>query len=83
MDHPTLQPDNSMKHIDQPSWRKPVGTLGILAYMTIWAVLVASLSTWVGSWPVLVQSIFYLIAGVIWIFPLRPVLQWMETGRFR
>jgi hypothetical protein len=72
-----------MKNMDQPSWRKPVGTLGILAYMTIWAVLVASLSTWVGSWPVLVQSIFYLIAGVIWILPLRPVLQWMETGRFR
>ncbi len=72
-----------MKNMDQPSWRKPVGTLGILAYMTIWAVLVASLSTWVDSWPVLVQSIFYLIAGVIWIFPLRPVLQWMETGRFR
>lgn len=83
MDHPTLQPDNSMKHIDQPSWRKPVGTLGILAYMTIWAVLVASLSTWVGNWPVLVQSIFYLIAGVVWIFPLRPILKWMETGRFR
>ncbi|MFN5758680.1 MAG: DUF2842 domain-containing protein [Sphingomonadaceae bacterium] len=72
-----------MKHIDQPSWRKPVGTLGILAYMTIWAVLVASLSTWVSARPVLVQSIFYLIAGIVWIFPLRPILKWMETGSFR
>ena len=72
-----------MKDIDQPSWRKPVGTLGILAYMTIWAVLVASLSTWVSAWPVLVQSIFYLIAGIVWIFPLRPILKWMETGSFR
>lgn len=83
MDPPRQQPDKTMKQIDQPSWRKPVGTLGILAYMAIWAVLVASLSSWVGAWPVLGQSVFYLIAGIIWIFPLRPVLKWMETGRLR
>lgn len=72
-----------MKEIDQPSWRKPVGTLGILAYMTIWAVAVASLSGMVGAWPILGQAVFYLIAGIVWIFPLKPVLRWMETGQFR
>lgn len=83
MDPPCHKPDHEMKDLEQPSWRKPVGTLGILAYMAVWAVLVASLSSWVGAWPILVQSVFYLIAGIIWIFPLRPVLKWMETGRFR
>ena len=72
-----------MKEIEQPSWRKPVGTLGILAYMTLWAVAVASLSSLVGSWPILAQAVFYLIAGIIWIVPLKPVLRWMETGTFR
>ncbi len=72
-----------MKDLEQPSWRKPVGTLGILAYMTIWAVLIASLSGLIGGWHILAQSVFYLIAGIIWIFPLKPVLRWMETGKFR
>lgn len=69
--------------MDTPSWRKPAGMLGILAYVAIWATAVASLSAVVGSWPVLLQAVFYLIAGTIWIAPLKPVLKWMETGRFR
>ncbi|MFM1981941.1 MAG: hypothetical protein RJB22_660, partial [Pseudomonadota bacterium] len=45
--------------MDHPSWRKPAGTLGILAYMTIWAVAIASLSEIVGDWHILIQSVFY------------------------
>jgi len=69
--------------MDTPSWRKPFGMLGILAYVTIWAVAVASLSGMVGLWPVIAQAVFYVIAGTIWIMPLKPVLKWMETGHFR
>ncbi len=37
------------------------------------AVLVASLSGTIGRWPVLVQALFYLVAGIIWILPMKPV----------
>lgn len=67
----------------QPSWRKPAGMAMILLLILVWAVLIASLSTWVGDWPVLVQALFYLIAGTIWIMPLKPLLRWMELGRWR
>jgi hypothetical protein len=67
----------------QPSWRKPTGIFAILALITVWAVLVVSLSGAVSKWPILVQAIFYLIAGIAWILPLKPLLRWMETGRFR
>ncbi|MBU7590602.1 MAG: DUF2842 domain-containing protein [Sphingopyxis terrae] len=69
----------------QPSWRKPTGILLILALITAWAAAVVSLSPWVGGWPVLVQAIFYLVAGIawVWVLPLRPLLCWMETGRWR
>lgn len=63
-----------------PSWRKPAGALGILAWITFWVVLIASFSRVIGSWPVLVQAVVYLIAGVVWILPLGRVMQWMETG---
>ena len=66
----------------QPSWRKPAGILLIIALIIVWAGLVASLSPWVGEWPVLVQTVFYVIAGIVWILPLKPLLRWMETGRW-
>lgn len=66
----------------QPSWRKPAGIFAILALIVAWAGIVASLAGSVGDWPVLGQAIFYLIAGVVWILPLKPLLRWMETGRF-
>ncbi len=65
------------------SWRKPFGILMILALIAIWAVLVASLSGTVGEWHILAQSLYYLIAGVVWILPLKPLLVWMETGKWR
>lgn len=68
--------------MSEPSWRKPAGIFGILAYIAIWAIVVASLSGTVGGWPILLQAIFYLVAGIIWIAPLKPVLKWMETGHF-
>lgn len=67
----------------EPSWRKPTGIFAILALIAVWAALIVSLSHEVGRWPVLLQAIFYLIAGIAWILPLKPLLRWMETGRFR
>lgn len=66
-----------------PSWRKPAGVLAILALIIAWGVAVASLSGIVGGWPIAAQTLFYLIAGVVWIAPLKPLLRWMETGQWR
>lgn len=67
----------------EPSWRKPAGIFGILAIIVFWAALVASLAGFVEKWPVLLQGLFYLVVGIAWIAPLKPLLRWMETGRFR
>jgi len=32
---------------------------------------------------VLVQAIFYLVAGIAWVLPVKPLLSWIETGRFK
>lgn len=66
----------------EPSWRKPAGIFLILAIILTWAALVASLAAFVENWPALVQALFYLVAGIAWIAPLKPLLRWMETGRF-
>lgn len=66
-----------------PDWRKPVGMLAILAIIVIWCALVISLSAIVGRWHWAAQLLFYLFAGIVWITPLKPLLRWMETGRWR
>ncbi len=67
----------------EPSWRKPAGIFAILALIAVWAGLIASLAGEIGTWPVLAQALFYLVAGIAWILPLKPLLRWMETGKFK
>ena len=64
----------------QPSGRTLVALFAIIALIIGWAVLIASLSRHVGQWPVLVQALFYLVAGLIWIVPLKPIIRW-SLGR--
>jgi hypothetical protein len=66
-----------------PDWRKPVGMLAILVLIAIWCVAVASLSGIVGGWHWAAQLAFYVVTGIVWIAPLKPLLRWMETGRWR
>ena len=67
----------------QPSWRRGAGIAAILLLILLWAVIVASFSRTVGQWPVLVQALFYLIVGIAWIAPLKPLLRWSQTGHWR
>ncbi len=66
-----------------PTWRKPAGVLAIVALIMVWCVVVASLSGVVGGWAWPLQLVFYIASGLIWIMPLKPLLLWMETGRWR
>lgn len=69
----------------RPSWRKPAGMFAILGLITAWAVMVASLSGVIGALPVWAQAPLYVFLGLIWIWvlPLRRLMLWMETGRWR
>lgn len=55
----------------------------ILAWIIFWCVVVVSVGERFGDKPWWVQTPFYIFAGTIWIFPVRPLLRWMETGRWR
>jgi hypothetical protein len=55
----------------------------ILGLIALLAIVVGSLSPWIGQLHIILQTVVYLIAGVAWIAPLKPLLRWMETGEFR
>ena len=66
----------------EPSTRKLAGTALILLLIVFWAAFVASLAPVVGTWPILVQAPFYLVIGLVWISPSKPLVRWIQTGRF-
>lgn len=68
----------------EPTWRIPVGLLGLLIGLIVYGVIVARyVPELIGSWPALAQAPVYLVLGLIWLLPLRRFLIWMETGRTR
>ena len=67
----------------QPTWRKPTGIFLILLLIAVWAALVATAAALLDGLPWPVHAVYYVIAGIVWILPLRPLLQWMETGKWR
>ena len=67
----------------KPTWRKPAGIFLILLLIAVWSVLVATVADRLAGAPWPLQALFFLIAGIAWIVPLKPLLRWMETGSFR
>lgn len=67
----------------EPSWRQAAGIGLILLLIALWSFAVASLAGIVTGWPLVAQVPFYVVAGLAWIIPLRPLLRWMETGKWR
>ena len=69
----------------RPSGRKPVGALLILLIVLLWTGLFAGFSDSVGSLHWTLQLFYYLLAGLAWIWltPVKPILRWMQTARWR
>lgn len=55
----------------------------MLAALAAYAIVIARyVPHMIGGWPVLVQTVIYIVLGIAWILPLRRFLIWMETGRW-
>lgn len=59
--------------------RKAVGSLALLLYIGAYAVLAATIgAALLPVSPAWAELLFYALAGVIWIFPLKPMFAWMN-----
>jgi hypothetical protein len=59
--------------------RKLVGAFALLALVLVWALLAMA----VAQFPVvkangLVETIYYVLAGLGWVLPAMPLIRWMS-----
>lgn len=61
--------------------RKAIGCFALLAYLAVYAIFAASLGAAIAPQaPAWAELLYYAAAGIIWIFPLKPLFGWMNRG---
>ena len=68
---------------ERPSWRKPAGIGVILLLIALWAAIAVTAFDWIQRLPWPVHALYFVTMGIVWVLPLKPLLRWMETGRWR
>jgi len=59
--------------------RKLIGTLGLLALVTVWALLAMAFAQFaLRAQSGLVVFLFYAAAGLGWVLPAMPIVAWMQ-----
>ncbi|MGE3143014.1 MAG: DUF2842 domain-containing protein [Hyphomonadaceae bacterium] len=62
-----------------PSARKALGSLALLAYLAIFIIAAMALGERVlAGAPWWAAALYFALAGLIWIAPLKPLMAWMN-----
>jgi len=64
--------------------RKLVGAFALIVLVVVWALVAMA----VAQFPVvkangLVETIYYVLAGLGWVLPAMPLIRWMSRGESR
>lgn len=59
--------------------RTLLGTVGMLVFIGFYALVAMALAeSRLVDAPKLVQTLAYVLLGIVWVFPLMPLIRWME-----
>lgn len=61
--------------------RKAIGCFALLAYLALYVCVAAALGAWL--LPLLrpwAELIYFVVAGIGWIAPLKPLFAWMNRA---
>ncbi len=61
--------------------RKAVAMAITLVFLAAYAILAATIGSWITDWPGVLQLGYYVVAGLAWAFPLKPLMDWMNAPR--
>jgi hypothetical protein len=66
-----------------PSLRRPLGVLALLVGIFAYALFAVWLFEPVSALHPLIQLPIWAVLGLAWVLPLKPVITWIETGKWR
>ena len=61
-----------------PRIRKLIGTLALIFLVGLWAVVISIVAMGMMNASRMVQMLFFLVAGLIWIVPAGAIIAWMQ-----
>ena len=65
---------------EKPAARSIYGMLILIVGLTTYAFVVAAGGDLLIGTPMAIQVIYYLITGIVWIFPVGKLLRWMADA---
>jgi len=65
----------------QTRTRKALGCFVLLGYLGAYCAFAATLgATLVQTFPNWAQLLYFIVAGIAWVLPLKPLFGWMNRG---
>jgi len=68
---------------ERPNPRNLIGMIVMLLGLAIYGLIIAEVWTRMGDIPFLVEMIFYIFVGLIWLWPARALVRWMLAGNIK
>ena len=60
--------------------RRIVASVILLIFMCLWIWGAATIGTYLTTAPKWASMLYFIVAGMGWILPLKPVFSWMNSG---
>jgi Na+/H+-dicarboxylate symporter len=61
------------------SVRKLIGTIVLLAFIIVYALIAMAIAEGrIRDAPALIQTVVYIVLGLVWVLPVMPLIRWME-----
>jgi len=62
---------------DKPSPRSAIGMFGLIIGLMLYAFLAASIGDLLIGTSLIIQTAYYILAGLLWIWPAKWLMSWM------
>jgi uncharacterized membrane protein len=59
--------------------RRMIGLASILIFLIVYVAITAQIGAFFVDKHIIVNIGFFVIAGIVWVFPLKPLFNWMRA----
>lgn len=69
-----------IRNFVEPVMRKPIAMLIVLVFLGIYAAVATTIGGLLIEKSRWIQLLYFAFAGILWVFPLKPLMDWMRAG---